>query len=375
MARRTDVTHRRWTVPLAVAVVVAGVVLLAMWLARGGSTTNAGSAARPHVLHLASAATEAATMSAAPADEATPGSEPYKLVGTLPAGTPADQPLWRLRAATADDAQAVADALRLTGTPTRAQGGWALRVGDNRLIVRDDGNWSWGMDCSPDTPVADENADVGCAVASSAAVSGPNSQEPELTPSSPPGPTDADARSVAGTLFDRLGVTDPAIVVYGGDPTSTVQASPSVDGKPSFGWMVTVQVDGSGDIVSAYGWLTGPERGADYPVISAQQAFDLLQQQPRPMLMLCKQRPDGKPGCADIPPTEVTGATLGVMLDQDSGHPVLVPAWLFSVKGQPEPLAQIAVDPSYLGPPPTPPAIEPGPPAGEPGQTVDQPAR
>ncbi|HEX4654721.1 MAG TPA: hypothetical protein VH274_03145 [Mycobacteriales bacterium] len=361
-------THRRWTVPLSVAVVVAGVVLLALWLARGGSSSNLRSSARPHVLHLASANTEATAMSASSgvaADQAPPGSAPYTLTGTLPPGTPDDQPLWRLRSATADDAQAVADALQLAGTPTRLDGGWVLRDTDNRLLLRDDGSWSYGMDCSPDTPVSDEDINMGCATASGVAIASPGA-EPVPVPSPPAGPTEAQARSVAGHVFERLGMTDPTVVVYRGDPMSTVQASPSVGGMTSSSWFTTVQVDGVGDVVSADGWLTSPDRGADYPVISARAAFDLLQSQPRPALMLCAQRPDGKPGCADIPPTEVTGATLGVMLDQDNGHPVLVPAWLFSIKGQDDPVAQIAIDPSYLGPAPTP--------SVEPGQPVDEPA-
>lgn len=348
-------TIRRWSVPLSVAVVVAGVVLLAVWLAHDG--TSANRAAKPHVLHLASANAEASAMSAASdtSTDQTAPDEPYKLVGSLPPGTPDDQPLWRLRGATAGDAQDIADALQLSGTPERVDGGWALRHGSNRLVVRDDGSWSYGMDCAPDTPVSDEDVNVGCASTSGVAVDSADSTgstdgtEPIPVPSYPPGPSEADARAAAGQVFDRLGMTDPAIVVYDGDPMSTVQASPSVGGLASTGWMTTVQIDGSGDVVTADGWLATPDRGADYPVISAQAAFDLLQSQPRPELMLCAQRPDGKPGCADIPPTEVTGASLGVMLDQDGGHPVLVPAWLFSIKGQGDPVSQIAVDPSFLG--------------------------
>jgi hypothetical protein len=72
------------------------------------------------------------------------------------------------------------------------------------------------------------------------------------------------------------------------------------------------------------------------------------------MLEMCMRRPDRKPGCADIPSTVITGATLGLTMAQDAGRPTLVPAWLFTVKGQDEPLAQIAVEASYLAPPPTP---------------------
>jgi hypothetical protein len=326
------------------------VVLLAGWLANGGSDAKVRPAAPPHVLHLASANNDVTAMSAS-STELTAPDQAYKLTGSLPPGTPDDQPLWRLRPASADDAQAVTDALQLAGTPTRVSGGWALRHGSNRLIVRDDGSWSYGMDCAPDTPVSDEDVNVGCASASGVAVDSTDGSEPIPVPSSPPGPSEADARAAAGQVFDRLGITDPAIVVYSGDPMATVQASPDVDGMASSGWVTTLQIDGSGQVVTADGWLSSPVRGADYPVISAPAAFDLLQSQPRPELMLCAQRPDGKPGCADIPPTEVTGATLGVTLDQDGGRPVLVPAWLFTISGQDDPVSQIAVDPSFLAAP------------------------
>lgn len=69
------------------------------------------------------------------------------------------------------------------------------------------------------------------------------------------------------------------------------------------------------------------------------------------MIEMCMRRPDGKPGCADLPPTVITGATLGLTMAQDAGRPTLVPAWLFTVRGQDEPLAQVAVQPSYLAPP------------------------
>ena len=348
-------TLRRWTVPLSVVVVVAGVTLLALWLARGGAGDNVRPAARPHVLHLASASTVTTAMSTT-STELTAPAQPYDLVGTLPPGTPNDQSLWRLRSATADDARQVAEALRLPGAMQRVDGGWALRDGSNRLVVRDDGSWSYGMDCSPDTPVSDEDVNVGCASAGAVAV------DPTVTtpvPSYPTGPSESGARATASEVFDRLGITDASTVVFTGDPMATVQASPSVHGLASSGWVTTVQVDGSNNVVSADGWLSGPAQDASYPVIPARTAFDALQTQPRPELMLCAQRPDGKPGCADIPPAEVTGATLGVMLDQDGGHPVLVPAWLFTVKGQDAPVGQVAVDPSYLSTPASPGNIVP----------------
>ena len=105
--------------------------------------------------------------------------------------------------------------------------------------------------------------------------------------------------------------------------------------------------------MSADGWLPDVTQGDRYPVVTAQRAFELLQEQPRPMIEMCMRRPDDKPGCADIPPTAITGASLGLSIAHDSGRPTLVPAWLFTVKGQDEPLAQVAVEARFLAPPAT----------------------
>ena len=55
--------------------------------------------------------------------------------------------------------------------------------------------------------------------------------------------------------------------------------------------------------------------------------------------------------CPGVGPRVVTGAHLGLMLASDAGAPVLVPAWLFTIKGSDDPVAVVAVDPSYLGDP------------------------
>jgi hypothetical protein len=141
------------------------------------------------------------------------------------------------------------------------------------------------------------------------------------------------------------------VTVWAGDPTASVQASPVVDGLPTVGLVTYLQIDAAGDVVWADGRLPGVDRGDDYPVISAGDAFDLLLEQPRMMMDICMARPDGKPGCAEIPPAEVTGGSLGLLLDYDGQRPVLVPAWLFDVKDQPEPVAQVAIDPTFLAPP------------------------
>jgi hypothetical protein len=374
---------RGWAAPTALAVLIVAILAGAGWLATRGDD-GGSSAGRPVVLHLSSSGSGADVAMASEVGDGAGGGgggAAYRLVGDLPSDRPDDQAVYRLRTATADDAAQVADALELSGTATRVDGGWVLRDGDNRLVVRDDGGWSYGLDCAPDTPVSSEDISVGCAVASSGGVAvaessdpgaaggpdpcNPDSDDcvvdPPLTKPSPlpqptfaPGPSESEARAAAATILDRLGLGDATTTVWAGDPVATVQAQPRLAGLQTFGWTTSLQIDGSGQLVSGDGWVTDPEIGADYPVVSAQRAFELLQDQPRMMMELCAQRPDGKPGCADIPPAEVTGATLGLQLDYDGRRAVLVPAWLFDVRDQPEPAVQIAVDPSFLGTPPTP---------------------
>jgi hypothetical protein len=391
------------------------------------------------MLHLSSAsggAVSAMAADSADASKVAGNGGGYVLTGTLPDGQPDDQHVYKLRTATADDAATVADALGLDGTPTRVDGGWALRDGDNRLLVRDDGGWSYGLDCTPDEPVSKEDVGVACAYAMSSTVAAkppadapdapdaPNATDAEpadggnvssdgsigdhscvadactdaacdkdgactVAPAPPcaapgtdargdstgsagaadpdacypidepppssepvePGPSDADARAAAAPVFDALGLGDAAITVWSGDPTSTVMAAPKVDGLATVGWVTSLQIDADGDIQWADGWIDGARAGDAYPVTTAQDAFDALQNAPRPMMEMCMVRKDGKPGCAEMPPTEITGGSLGLMLDYDGTRAVLVPAWLFDVKDMPDPMPQIAIDPSYLAPP------------------------
>ena len=329
--------------PLALAVVVAGVIVAVMLTVGGG----AGSG-RPALLRLADSGGGGA-LAAEPAtgDDVAPGASPFVLDGTLPAGQPADQPVWHLRTPTADDAAGVADALGLDGAMTRIRDGWVLRDGRSRLLVRDDGGWSYGLDCYADQPLEDERADVMCAAAGGVAVAAP----PRDTPTMRPGPSASDARADAAPVLQALGLSDARVTVSEGTPTTTVAASYDVDGTPTAGFTTTLSFTTDDALATGDGWLPDVSRGDDYPVITAQAAFDLLKQQPRPMIEMCLRRQDGKPGCAPIRPTVITGANLGLTLAQDNGRPTVVPAWLFTVKDQTEPLVQVAVDPAFIAPP------------------------
>ncbi|MDQ1697744.1 MAG: hypothetical protein QOJ03_3097, partial [Frankiaceae bacterium] len=295
---------KNWAGPTALAVLVAAIVSGAVWVAHGHGSGAAASAGRPQLLHLASAGgrSGASTLAASAADSTSGGSR-YVLTGSLPDGQPDDQAAWRTLQPTAADAADIADALGLTGTPQRADGGWVLRDADNRLVVRDDGGWSYGMDCAPDTPVSDQELTVACAYAyassgggtvaeppaDDANSSGGGSSDgstgsgggdpgstpdcdpaadgcgmtiepdpgtsPEPVPTYSPGPSDGDARGYAAPILNALGIGDADVAVYTGSPITTVQASPRVDGMVTSGWWTDLQFDGDGKLSSGDGWV------------------------------------------------------------------------------------------------------------------------
>ena len=95
------------------------------------------------------------------------------------------------------------------------------------------------------------------------------------------------------------------------------------------------------------GWVRRGEAGPAYPLVTARSAYEALVRTPLPMpLMAC---PEPLPPDADpVPcggPVTVTGARLGLSLQQSADGLVLVPAWLFDVEGSPQPLVQLAVEP------------------------------
>jgi hypothetical protein len=102
------------------------------------------------------------------------------------------------------------------------------------------------------------------------------------------------------------------------------------------------------------GWVQRGAAGPAYPLVTARAGYDEMVRTPLPMpLMAC---PEPLPPDADpVPcggPISVTSARLGLSVQQSPDGLLLVPAWLFAVKGSPQPLVQLAVDPGLLRPAP-----------------------
>lgn len=388
---------------------IAGLALLALLTGCAGQRTAPPAGSQPAILHLTGYAGSATgtdpvagsadlTGGTAPADPvARPGSG-YRVTGVLPTG-PSAAPVFRFPGRVPIDAvRTLAAALALTGTPVRHAYGWAVTgPGEAQLLVRDDGAgqwsylresaWPWCL------PQVDLDTPPGAGYATACAA-GP--VPPSGSASVPPaGPSVAVARAAAGPVLAAVRLTGAEVQVQVGAPLDRVWADPVVAGLPTVGLSTTIEVDRSG-VLGADGWLGTPVQGADYPLITAAQALHLLSRMAHPMgvdtsvaaapaLAIACPVPDGPvtPMCGG--PTVISGARLGLALRYDGGAPVLVPAWLFSVAGQPTyPIVVTAVAPRYLGEPVTPggsgagtgsssgppTSVEPAPPGSVPGQQV-----
>jgi hypothetical protein len=187
-----------------------------------------------------------------------------------------------------------------------------------------------------------------------------------------PRPDEAAVRKAATDVLAALGLGGADVQVQSYPSIALVTAAPVVAGLPTSGYETRLQYDGKIALTGGSGWLAAPVAGAEYPLISAQRALDL---QPKPEI--ARDCPDVEPSKCTTALPAITGARLGLAVrhDQQIGA-LLVPAWLYTLRGSPFPLVVVAVDPAYLstsrgGAPP--PAVEsplPGKVVPMPGQIV-----
>lgn len=368
---------------------VGAVVAVVVIAGAAALLSHDGGSHRPARLHLSSGAREASGLAApAATSDARAAGGAYTLVGSLPSGTPDDGRAYTLPRGFADEkvVRALATALDVPA-PVKGKDGWT--AGGLTVSASSGQAWWWSPCFTPDGSVSNAK-DAVCAVAiegsgssSSGTGSAPAAGAPDApvpagpgavaptapssvtspvppvvtvpppspggvlpTPAPLPEPSVSAVRAAAAPVLDALGIDDSAahIQTYPGGGSVTVD--PKVDGLETVGLATSIGVDGRGAITNANGWLSVPDAGDSYPLISAQKAFDALPTYAR--MMLCPVGPDGK-GCTEPEPQQVTGAHLGLSvasLEQDVL--ALLPTWLFDVKGQDYPLTGIAVDPSYL---------------------------
>ena len=340
---QTSTARRRDLVALAAGALATVLTLTAC----GSEVAGSGSGDLP-LLRIGTGAYAGDARGAA-AGATGPGADNYPLSGALPTG-PATSTVARFGTAQvpASDVSSLATALGLDGTPVRHAHGWELTTRDGVLQVRDGGTaWSFARgsgQCpaySVDVDQAGGVNGVGCAV-----TSGPGSTPAPATPV----PSDAATRAAADPVLAAVGLDTslatvlPAVSGYG---VRTLALDPVVDGRPTAGARTIVDVDHLG-VLGAMGVLATPTVGDAYPIITAAAALDLLRSMPQPEIAIACAIGQKCPG---VGPKVVTGARLGLTMAYDGSSPVLVPAWLFSIKGSDDPTPVIAVDPRYLADP------------------------
>jgi hypothetical protein len=275
------------------------------------------------------------------------GADRYPLAGTLPQG-PASETALRYddTGAGEDRVRALALALGVDAAPSRHSHGWQVASPNGVLLVRDGADQPWSFSRTAGTcplySVDIDHADatssaVGCAVS-------PSGSGTSVAP-----PTEHEALDAARPVLAHVGVdltTASAAVQYAGLRTVTVD--PVVDGAPTAGLRTVVAISRSG-LAAASGHLGTASEGPAYPIVSARQALERLRAQQFALPEIaCAPQPDLPADCAGPSPQIVTGATLGRLSADDGGSGVLVPAWLFSVRGSDEPVPVIAVTDEYL---------------------------
>ncbi|WP_028811388.1 hypothetical protein [Streptomyces flavidovirens] len=191
------------------------------------------------------------------------------------------------------------------------------------------------------------------------------------------------AKEAAAPVLKALGMDDAKLdarQLMGA--VRVVNADPEVGGLPTYGWATGIQIGSDGEPVGGSGQLKSLTKGAEYPVISAQDALKQLnragQGAGKTGIGGCATpvphgdkgddagraeapcEPNGGQPPAAPEPVTVGGAVFGLAAQYVDGRQALVPSWLFEVKpgggAQPFTITHPAVDPDYLAKPPASPA-------------------
>ncbi|WP_349411181.1 hypothetical protein [Streptomyces sp. MH191] len=347
--------------------VVAAVVLVAgggAYLAAtasggdGGASPGDGGGSAPPALALDGYG--AAGRAGIAVGEPNPYGAVYRASGELPEGPDTAPVYWAKGRVSEEDVARLAKALDLTGSPRPVAGHWQVGNGKGGAepLLRVDreapGTWTF----SALKPGGDD-----CARGRPCKPGGAGSFDPAAT--DPVG--EAAARKAAAPVLEALGQDDAKLdahQVLGG--ARVVNAEPRVGGLPTSGWTTGLQIGAGGEVLGGSGRLTAPVEGAEYPVIGAGKALDLMNGAPassgRKGIGGCAspvplkdrdEKPCSAPGTAGARPTvRVERAEFGLAARTSAGRPVLVPSWLFQVRpaGEKETstVAHPAIDPAHL---------------------------
>ncbi|CAM5363905.1 hypothetical protein [Streptomyces griseomycini] len=348
--------------PALIASVAAAVLLVGgggAWLAgaagdSGGRTApGANGDATPPPLAL-DGHSEGGSPGIAPG-EPNPYGATYRADGTLPDG-PGSAPVYRAGGQiTREQVAALAKALGIDGRPVAEGGSWRIGGRDGsgpglRVDRQAPGTWTF----SRYAPGTDNCKGATCKAPSAGG----------------PAVSEEAAKKAAAPVLKAVGQDDAKLdagQVTGGG--RVVNADPEIGGLPTHGWTTGVVVGATGEVVGGSGRLSKPVKGDTYPVVSAEEALDLMNAAPG------AGRRAGTGGCATPVPLEEQGrqepcgavttppgkgaltvekAVFGLAAHAVDGRPALVPSWLFEARpeGAKDALTVTypAVDPEYLAP-------------------------
>ncbi|MFF9404303.1 hypothetical protein ACF1B0_02045 [Streptomyces anandii] len=263
----------------------------------------------------------------------------YRVGGTLPGG-PGSAPVYRARGeVTRDEVARLARALGVDGAPVAGAQAWTVGTGKdgggpmlrvNRLAP---GTWTF----SRYAPGTDNCKGVLCTHDPAAPVTNPVSV--------------AAAEKAAAPVLKALGQDDAKVdasQIMGAQ--RVVNADPVIGGLPTYGWTTGLTVSAQGEVVGGSGQLKAPVKGDTYPVLSARRTLDLMNAAPRgdhrmgiggctvpkpPKDRLeapCGTSSSGSAGTGGDAFT-VDKAVFGLASHYSQGRQLLVPSWLFRVRG------------------------------------------
>ncbi|MFI1399040.1 hypothetical protein [Streptomyces sp. NPDC020681] len=395
----TENTHdsaRRRRSPLAVASVAAAVLIAGgggAYFATAGSGGDSADAKRgaqaggknPPPLALDGASGRDGAGGIAPGEPDPTGGTVYKAAGKLPDG-PDKAAVHRAEGAVTEaEVTRLAKALGLAGTPRLAGPAWKIGTekdgGGPMLQVNKDAPGTWTYARFTPSPSGDNCVKVDVCPSGGGTDSGSGTGAAKDLPAGGPAVSEEAAKKAAAPVLKALGQSDAELdarQLMGA--VRVVNADPVIGGLPTYGWSTGIQVGADGQVVGGSGQLKVPEKGDEYPVLSADEALKQLNKDakgsgpigiggcatPVPAEGEIKPQDEPKPDALCEPERKPAGpqqmtigkAVFGLAAQYVDGRQALVPSWLFEVApksgDQTFTIAQTAVAPKFLKAP-TPP--------------------
>ncbi|MGW2884336.1 hypothetical protein ACWDDN_03055 [Streptomyces griseoruber] len=285
----------------------------------------------------------------------------YQAAGTLPDGPGSAPVYWAKGEVGKDEVARLAKALGVDGTPVADGEAWKVGAGNDgsgpvlRVNRQAPGMWTFSR-YAPGTDAC-KGGIAKCTRDPAAPAADPVSE--------------AAAKKAAAPILNAVGQDDAKVdagQVMGAQ--RVVNADPEVGGLPTYGWTTGISVGADGVVIGGNGQLKTPAEGAAYPLLTAAEALKALNAAPgsdhrmgiggcaSPVPLKDRlESPCGSSGSSSAGSSQgetvtVEDAVLGLAPHTSGGRQVLVPSWLFDVRGTGAAdayrVTQPAVDPAYL---------------------------